>query len=35
MSDCNFNFIKQVVSPMDFRQLKEWPRKFLSAMAEW
>jgi hypothetical protein len=31
----NSNFIKQVVWPMEFLPMKEWPREYVRAITEW
>ena len=31
----NSNFIKQVVWPLEFRSIKEWPRDYVRAISEW
>jgi hypothetical protein len=31
----NSNFLKQVVWPSEFRPLREWPREYVRAIAEW
>jgi len=31
----NSEFIKQVVWPLEFRPMKDWPREYISAINEW
>jgi len=31
----NSDFIKQVVWPFEFRPLREWPKEYIRAIAEW